>query len=82
MNRIQKAILRWRKPKLTVPKPSIKLRVGNVQYRVVAEINDYNLGFHRRKDAEAYGRLLRVSDNPMRSDIVRTETTEEGFHLH
>lgn len=54
-------------------------RVGKVTYTVESAVEPVT--FNKRKDAEAFKKLLAISVHGYKSDIVRREITDEGFYL-
>jgi hypothetical protein len=59
--------------------PVGRRRIGKVIYTVRSKHDP--VSFTKRKDAEAYQKLLLNSLNFLESDIVRHEITEEGYEL-
>lgn len=51
--------------------------LGKVYYTVQSELNP--VSFRRRAHAELFKKLLAVSVNPLKSDIVRREITDDGY---
>jgi hypothetical protein len=67
------------KPKYIIKVP-LGQKVGNVTYTVESLIDPVT--FTKRKDAVAFQKLLINSVHSYKSDIVRREITDGGFHLH
>lgn len=59
---------------LTIPKNK---PIGKRYYTVNSHLDPVT--FAKRKDAEAFKKLLANSINPVKGDIVRREITEEGY---
>lgn len=59
---------------LRIPK---NFPIGNVFYTVESSIEPVT--FTKRKDAEAFKKLLAQSTLIIKSDIVRREVTDEGY---
>lgn len=51
--------------------------IGKIHYTVQSPIEPVT--FKKKKDAVAFKKLLAVSLNNLKSDIVRREVTDEGF---
>lgn len=52
-------------------------RIGKVTYTVESEFDP--ITFNKRKDAEAFKKLLAMSTVGYKSDIIRREVTDEGY---
>lgn len=66
------------RPKVVLKLPLNK-RIGKVTYTVESSLNPVT--FTKRKDAEQFRSLLEASVHGHKSDIVRREITDEGYHL-
>lgn len=51
--------------------------IGRVFYTVHSELDPVT--FNKRKDAEAFKKLLALSSHGYKADIIRREVTEEGY---
>lgn len=54
---------------------------GKAFYAVEPEHAIVSMTFTKKKDAEAFQKLLKVSTREMQSDIVRREITDDGYCL-
>ena len=73
-------LLRKSKSHRIVLKVPVKWGSNKVFYTVQSNLDPVT--FTKRKDAEAYRKLIKLSTGEYKGDIIRREVTEEGYELH
>lgn len=77
---VMEKVASYRKTRVVVKPPKVS-NVAAPIYKVTAELPQYSLYFGKRKDAECYKKMLAKSGSQIKSDIVRQEITDDGYHV-
>lgn len=78
ITRVGSYLKRQKQPRFVVKIPKNK-PIGKCIYTVQSAYEPVH--FNKRKDAEAYKKLLAQSTAELKADIIRREITDEGFEV-